>query len=122
MGVTLYESDFNADGIAVINYNQRGFNGIDNALVHGNVTFEKMPGNPEYAQVKYVKKYGCRCGMYDFEIHNRSGMKTFIRNMATKIGAIVAGKGQSYQINFIGVNTINYIKLIPVTNILRYAY
>lgn len=94
MGVTLYESDFNTDGIAVINYDQKGFNGVDNALVHGNVTFERVPGNPEYAQVKYVKSYKCRCGMYDFEMHgtplsSRSDPRQMIRNAATAIGSLV---------------------------------
>jgi len=93
MGVELHESDF-INGKAVINYDQKGFNGIDNALVHGNVTFERVPGNPEYAQVKYVDDYNCRCGRYDFEMHGtptstRSSWSTMIRNAATAIGGLV---------------------------------
>lgn len=53
MGVKLYESDF-VNGIAVINYDGTAFNGIDNGLVHGNVTFEKIQGNSDYAQIKYI--------------------------------------------------------------------
>ncbi len=94
MGVELHEKDFNADGTAIINYDQKGFNGIDNALVHGNVAFERMKGNPGYAQVKYVEDYGCRCGMYDFEMHGnpistRSNWSAMFRNAATAIGGIV---------------------------------
>ncbi|WP_039965390.1 hypothetical protein [Bergeyella zoohelcum] len=67
---------------------------MDNALIHGNVTFEKVPGNPSYAQVAYVERYGCRCGMYDFEMHGnpistRSNRKMMIRNPATAIGGLV---------------------------------
>lgn len=60
--------------------------------------------------------------IYDFDMHNSFGFKIFIRNIATKIGEIVAGKGQSYKINFRGVNTINHFKPIQVINIPRYAY
>src|SRR5690606_21072879 len=34
--------------------------------------------------------------LYNFEMHNSSGVKTWIRNMATKIGEAHAGKGVPY--------------------------
>lgn len=118
MGVELHESDFGANGQAIINYDQKGFNGIDNALVHGNVTFERIPGNPTYAQVKYVEKYGCRCGMYDFEMHGtplstRKSFTKMIRNFATAIGSLV---NSSYKN---GMITSGKPFLIEYTNVVK---
>ncbi len=98
MEVQLHESDFDINGRVTINFDGFGYNGKDNALIHGNVTFERVPGNPEYAQVVYVDRYGCRCGAYDFEMHGNPistrGFWTMFRNALTAFGGIV---NSSYQ-------------------------
>jgi hypothetical protein len=119
MGVKLHESDFTSKGIAVINYDQKGFNGVSNALIHGNVTFERVPGNPGYAQVKYVDEYGCRCGKYNFEMHGnplstRNNYGLMLRNAATAIGGIV---NSSYRLD--GLVFSGKPFLIQYTNLVK---
>jgi hypothetical protein len=124
MGVELHESDFDTDGIARINFDQEGFNGIDNALVHGSVQFERVEGSPKYAQVRFNERLNCRCGLYDFEQHpNDYGRKAWnnpkvaLRNWATVNGSLINSRftsggsfvtGKPFSIQY-----TNVVKILP---------
>jgi len=43
---------------------------------------------------------------YDFDMHKGNGVKIWLRNKATQIGAKVAGEGTAYRIYFNGSKTL----------------
>lgn len=68
------------------------------------MAFERVPGNPGYAQVVFNETFGCRCELYDFNIERnpisaRASLGTMVRNVQTAVGSIV---NSSYRNGFMG--------------------
>ena len=91
MGITLQQNDFKS-GIAIVDFDSLlGFNNADNAFVVGKLAFERIPGNPDYAQVAFNENLGCRCELYDFNMEGNpltSRGLTGVRNALTAIGSL----------------------------------
>ncbi|MBE4950110.1 RHS repeat-associated core domain-containing protein [Chryseobacterium culicis] len=90
----------------------------DDALVHGTVTIEPVPGKAGYYQLAVDGETGCRCGRYDFEMKNDEwgSVEGFKRNVATFGGKILNGlniyiapKG------ILMIPTVNYVGGTPFT-------
>ncbi|MGJ1447708.1 DUF6443 domain-containing protein [Sphingobacterium spiritivorum] len=63
--------------------------------------------NKDNGQVKLGNNQGL-LDIYDFDIRKRDGsIKTDVRNLGTKIGGMVAGEGQSYNIYNYGLGKVN---------------
>lgn len=99
LGLEVKQSDFNKEGWARIkmdspaNMTKYG----EDALVHGTITLERVPGNPNYAQVKVDPSLGCRCGSYDFEIQNYLGPSA--RNTLTATAGLLHMRNPSAILN-----------------------
>ncbi len=65
---------------------------IMDMLVYGSIKIVGYPNNQ-------IRAYS---DTYDFDMHPSSSLRTKTRNSITKIGSIIAGKGEKYYINFYG--------------------
>ncbi|MDY3339282.1 hypothetical protein PG279_08850 [Riemerella anatipestifer] len=83
----------NAEGTYRVRLDGRNRVNIDDALVHGTVTIEPVPGKSGYYQIAMDGETGCRCGRYDFEMKNNEWLSVegFKRNVATFGGKIFNG-------------------------------
>jgi hypothetical protein len=66
--------------------------GVGDYLVHGQVTLERIKED----------KYKINTEKYDFDMKRGSSLSVFVRNVETIIGLMVAGKGDTFNMVYIG--------------------
>lgn len=116
-------SDFNSRGIATVRLDGKHFSNLDDALVHGTITLQRI-GNTNQARVALnsdpttPKLNGKPAGMYDFEMRSWSNPgNLLVRNPVTFMGGIFNGllpiggtliyvEGTPFPIYYYGTTTI----------------
>ena len=89
-------ADFNERGLATIRLDTRHFSSTNDALVHGTITLQLIPGTNQ-AKIAlnsgrdYPQLAGQPGGMYNFEMQSWGSAINWVRNPATFIGGLING-------------------------------
>lgn len=89
-------SDFDSRGLATIRLDTKHFSNINDALVHGTITLQRI-GNTNQAKIAlnrgddYAQLKGEPAGMFNFEMQSLSEPINWIRNPETFLGGLIYG-------------------------------
>lgn len=89
-------SDFDSRGLATIRLDSKHFSNINDALVHGTITLQRI-GNTNQAKIAlnrgddYAQLKGEPAGMFNFEMQSLSEPINWIRNPETFLGGLIYG-------------------------------
>jgi len=89
-------SDFNERGLATIRLDTKHFSSTNDALVHGTITLQLIPGTNQ-AKIAlnsgrdYPQLTGHPAGMYNFEMQSWGSAINWVRNPATFVGGLING-------------------------------